>query len=390
MDASTKEAIRLQIDVYLRKYPTATGKQVKKFIYTGAQDGVDLDNVSQATLRQFICYNIHKFKESGSCVDRVAGSGRHQEVISQKQIVQKVVKSFLGKQTPGQRNTAKKLNISQSSVSRILKHRGIKCFHKRREQAMNEVHKMNRVKYGKWLLRNLGTDGRKGKWLRFFNTDFSAILRTHPRHNSKNNVAYARDKNDIRDLLANKEKKFSPGVMLWGGISSKGLVPDAAPLFVDEVLSPWRKGDGAIQKTVNSVVYADMLETLVKPAADKIFKNFVFQDDEATIHRTSDVLNTVDGLFKDRIPPGMASMTADLYPIENVWSILKDEVAKQQPLKDVKELKKVIKQAWRKLDRDKPLLKKMMASIPERVKAMVQIGGNQVHKGDYPSSSGDG
>ena len=86
----------------------------------------------------------------------------------------------------------------------------------------------------------------------------------------------------------------------------------------------------------------------------------------------------------------MASMTADLYPIENVWYILKDEVAKQQPLKDVKELKKVIKQAWRKLDRDKPLLKKMMASIPERVKAMVQIGGNQVHKGDYPSSSGDG
>ena len=178
--------------------------------------------------------------------------------------------------------------------------------------------------------------------------------------------------------------------MLWGGISSKGLVPDAAPLFVDEVLSPWRKGDGKIQKTVNSVVYTDMLETLVKPAADKIFKNFVFQDDEATIHRTSDVLNTVDGLFKDRINPGMASMTADLYPIENVWSILKDEVAKQQPLKDVKELKKVIKQAWRKLDRDKPLLKKMMASIPERVKAMVQIGGNQVHKGDYPSSSGDG
>ena len=112
------------------------------------------------------------------------------------------------------------------------------------------------MKYGKWLLKNFGSDGSKGKWLKFVNTDFSAIIRTHPRHNSKNHVCYAKDKSEIRSLLSNKEQKFAPGVMLWGGISSRGLVPSSAPLFVDEVLAPW-SNDGAPVKTVNNIVYAD-------------------------------------------------------------------------------------------------------------------------------------
>ena len=38
----------------------------------------------------------------------------------------------------------------------------------------------------------------------------------------------------------------------------------------------------------------------------------------------------------------MASHTADLYPIENLWSILKDEVAKRAPVKDIGHLKRII------------------------------------------------
>ena len=85
----------------------------------------------------------------------------------------------------------------------------------------------------------------------------------------------------------------------------------------------------------------------------------------------------------------MASVTADLYPIENVWSILKNAASKKQPFRDVKHLKKVIK-AWKMMDKDKSFLKSMMASIPKRVEAMLEIDGDQVHKEDYPSSSGDG
>ena len=195
-----------------------------------------------------------------------------------KKIVKKVLATFVEKNTHSQRNVAKNLDISRSSIQNILKNNGIMALHKIREQAMSVGHKMDRVKY-----------------------DFSAIVRTHPRHNSKNNVVFAKDKEDVRSLLANKEQKFSPGVLLWSGISSKGMVPPLTPLFVDEVLGPWTNEDGSKVKNVNGVIYADMLESLDKPAVDKVYPkgDCIFQDDEAKIYRTADVLSTVDNFFNN-------------------------------------------------------------------------------------------
>ena len=101
----------------------------------------------------------------------------------------------------------------------------------------------------------------------------------------------------------------------------------------------------------------------------------LFQDDEAKIHCTEEVLTTVDHLFKKRISPKMASTTAVLYHIENLWAILKYEVCKKKPIEDLPHLKKVIRTKWKEMDKDKPPLKRMMASIPKRVEAMVELDG---------------
>ena len=95
-------------------------------------------------------------------------------------------------------------------------------------------------------------------------------------------------------------------------------------------------------------------------------------------------------LFKHRVPPGMASHTADLYPIKNLWSILKDEVAKKAPVKDIGHLKRIIAKKWTELNNDKVFLKKMISSVPARVEAMVKLEGAQVHKSDYQKISGAG
>ena len=124
---------------------------------------------------------------------------------------------------------------------------------------------------------------------------------------------------------------------------------------------------------------------MLYPAGDCIF-----QDDEAKIHRTDHVLNKAAVLFKHRVPPGMASHTADLYPIENLWSILKDEVAKKAPVKDIGHLKRIIAKKWMELNNDKVFLKKMISSVPARVEAMVKLEGAQVHKSDYQKISGAG
>ena len=56
MDKSTKKLVVQQIEVYLTKYPTATVKDIKKFIFSGSQAAVNID-----TLTQFIHYQMDKF-----------------------------------------------------------------------------------------------------------------------------------------------------------------------------------------------------------------------------------------------------------------------------------------------------------------------------------------
>lgn len=384
MDRVTKKLAAHQINVYLTKYPGASVKETVRFIQSGSQGDCNLEDVKRNTLNQFVTYNIAKFHSTGSCIQRVPGSGRPKDVTGDRSNIRKVLSAFENKVTPGQNNVATKIDVSQSSVHRILKEHDIKPYHKVREQSLTERHMADRVTFGRWLLEKFGHDGSKGQWLFVVNTDFSAYVRTEPRHNSKNDVVYAKDKENIRQLLSNKEKKFAPGVMLWGGISSRGLVPPSAPLFIDEVLSAWTKDDKPV-KHVNGTIYADMLETLVLPGILELYpqNNAIFQDDEAVIHRTKEVLATADRIFKKRIPPKMASCTADLLPIENIWSLIKSDVAKNQPIKDLPHLKRVITKKWRSLNNDKDLLKRMMASLPNRLEAMIRLKGQQVHKEDY-------
>ena len=114
-----------------------------------------------------------------------------------------------------------------------------------------------------------------------------------------------------------------------------------------------------------------------------------FQDDEAKIHRTQHVLDTVDRLFKNRVPAGMASVTADLLSVENLWSMMKSEASSKAPIKSLKELKNILTKKWKEINADKSLCKRMIASHPNRCIAMIKLNGDQVHKKDYAGSSGD-
>ena len=127
------------------------------------------------------------------------------------------------------------------------------------------------------------------------------------------------------------------------------------------------------------------------PAIDELYPlgDCWFQDDEAKIHRTQHVLDTVDRLFKNRVPAGMASVTADLLSVENLWSIMKSDASSKAPIKSVKALKNILIKKWREINADKALCKRMIASHPNRCIAMIKLDGDQVHKKDYAGPSGD-
>ena len=59
----------------------------------------------------------------------------------------------------------------------------------------------------------------------------------------------------------------------------------------------------------------------------------VWQDDPATIHRCADTLAAVQERFNFRVPHDKQSAKmADVWPIENVWAIVKDKVKESEPV----------------------------------------------------------
>ena len=91
--------------------------------------------------------------------------------------------------------------------------------------------------------------------------------------------------------------------------------------------------------------------------------------------RPERVLETFDTVYKSRVPPNVASKTADIYPIENVWSILKAEAQQHAPIKDIETLKRILNRKWRHISNDRNLCSSMIASIPNRITAMIEKGG---------------
>ena len=68
---------------------------------------------------------------------------------------------------------------------------------------------------------------------------------------------------------------------------------------------------------------------------------------------------------------------SDVWPIENVWGILKQRVG-QKKCETPAEIKREITRVWRNIDADKPLLARLMSSIPVRCKAVVEANGDQI------------
>ena len=73
---------------------------------------------------------------------------------------------------------------------------------------------------------------------------------------------------------------------------------------------------------------------------------------------------------------------ADVWVIENVWAIVKEKVKAAEP-SNKEALRKVIIKAWREINKDKPLLVRLMSSIPKRLQAVIDKDGAQLRPEDY-------
>ena len=72
-----------------------------------------------------------------------------------------------------------------------------------------------------------------------------------------------------------------------------------------------------------------MIKVSVGPAVRAVYPagDAIFQDDGATIHRAAVSLQAVEATFNHRLKPkDQANKMADVWPIKNIWSIVKTKL----------------------------------------------------------------
>ena len=103
----------------------------------------------------------------------------------------------------------------------------------------------------------------------------------------------------------------------------------------------------------------------------------IFMQDGAPCHTAKKVQQWFDDHPWVTLLP-WAPQSPDMNIIENLWTLLKQEVAKLPAATNREELKERILSAWKNLGRRRDALKNLCDSMPRRVSALVQSRGGPI------------
>ncbi|CAF5223740.1 unnamed protein product, partial [Rotaria magnacalcarata] len=115
---------------------------------------------------------------------------------------------------------------SNTSVWRAKTELKLKWWKRQTVQKLTNQQKVQRIFIAKQLRKKYGTKkgGKIFKWNYVLNTDFSGAFKLSPQNNQHNEGVYAESSLDIPyELRTISKQKFQKSIMLWGGISYKGL-----------------------------------------------------------------------------------------------------------------------------------------------------------------------
>lgn len=165
------------------------------------------------------------------------------------------------------------------------------------------------------------------------------------------------EKYDV-DCLVPTVKSNSEGVMIWG-------------CFVKNKLGPLVIVEGRITGAVYQQLLEDHLAPFLEDLGDET--TFVFQDDNAPVHRASSVLTWKEENLIASLP--WPAQSPDLNPIEHLWDHLGRKVQEHKPHpKNRAELITVLEEEWMKIEEN--VLENLVNSMPRRIKAVIENKGN--------------
>ena len=143
-------------------------------------------------------------------------------LVRTKEMIQKVKRSLNRKKQLSTRKLAIELEISRSSVRRILTDDlGCQAYKKRLEPLMTDLHKARRRNFANWIRTNF----KKEQTLKFLFSD-EKMFDLDGMYNAQNDRVWAVDRAEAdRKGGVKQKRKFPTKVMVWLGACSQGVTP---------------------------------------------------------------------------------------------------------------------------------------------------------------------
>lgn len=154
-----------------------------------------------------------------------------------------------------------------------------------------------------------------------------------------------------------QRRNFGGGsLMVWAGMNYRGTTPICF-----------------VSTKMDSDYYIRLLEeVLITFGEDVCVPEFIFQQDNAAIHRSKKTLK----FLEDRNIPLLdwPAISPDLNPIENLWGTLSTKVYQHgRQFHSVKDLKAAIQEEWRKIDAAH--IHTLINSMPRRLEDVINNKG---------------
>lgn len=297
---------------------------------------------------------VSKFETTGTVNDGKR-SGRP-KTATHAENTDLVATCFVNSPKKSIRRASLELDISRSSLQRILHAAGLKPYRPHLMQALNEDDPDRRSQFCETFLAFYEDEPNIVDHIIWSDECCFKLNGFVNRHN----CVYWADSNPHEIL----EKAVNlPGITVWGAISSDGLI---GPFF--------------FENTVTGASYLEMLQDKLWPVISQRpdIDTVHFQQDGAPPHYSLIVRNWLDQHFTDRWmgrrgPVEWPARSPDLTPPDFfLWGVLKNSVYAHKP-KSINELKACIQREWDMISPD--ICKKVCRSVIGRFKDCIEADG---------------
>lgn len=265
-----------------------------------------------------------------------------------------------------QNRRAQQLNLSQSSLQRILR-KDLHLFPYKIQitQQLKPADKPRRLAYAKFVVNMAQTD--RDFWQNIIMSD-EAHFELSGKVNKQNCRIYGTSNPEAIEEQPHYQQK----VTVWCGVSAKRII---GPYF-------YESAEGATQ-TVNKERYVDMMRKYVMPQIRRNnMQHYWFQQDGAPPHTSRFTIDCLKPLFPGRLiskngdfdwPPRSPDLTPpDFY----LWGFLKSKVYANKP-QNLRQLKVNIRREIRKISTE--TLEKVMKNAEKRAHLAIKENGGHLH-----------